>query len=90
VGLEINGTHQPLAYADNMNLLGNNTDTTKEHTETLNDDSREVGLEINVDKTKYMLLFQHQNAAKNSDMKIANKSIGNVAQFKYLGMTVTN
>jgi ABC-type antimicrobial peptide transport system ATPase subunit len=45
-----------LAYADDVNLLGDNIDTTKKNTETLLDASEEVGLEINVEKAKYMLL----------------------------------
>jgi hypothetical protein len=48
------------------------------------------GLEINVEKTKYMLLSHHQNVRKNRNIKIANRSFENVSQFKYLGMTVTN
>jgi hypothetical protein len=61
VGLKLNGTHQLLAYADDVNLLGDNTDTIKKNTETLTDASKEVGLKINVEKTKYMLLSRHQN-----------------------------
>jgi hypothetical protein len=51
----LNGTHQLLAYADDVNLLGDNIDTIKKNTETVIDASKEVGLEINVEKTKYML-----------------------------------
>jgi hypothetical protein len=54
VGLKLNETHQLLAYADDVNLLGNNTDTIKKNTETLIDASKEVGLEINVEKTNCM------------------------------------
>jgi hypothetical protein len=42
-----------LAYADDVNLLGDNVDTIKKNTETLTDASKEVGLEINVEKAKY-------------------------------------
>jgi hypothetical protein len=54
--------------------------------------SKEVGLEINVDKTKYMPLSRHQNAGQNRDIrvKIANRSFENASQFKYLGTIVTN
>jgi hypothetical protein len=45
---------------------------------------------INAEKTKYMLLSRHNNAGQNHDIKIANRSFENVAQFKYLGTTVTN
>jgi hypothetical protein len=53
-GLKLNGTHQLLAYADDVNLLGDNIDTIKKNTETLIGDSEEVGLEINVETTKYI------------------------------------
>jgi hypothetical protein len=43
------------------------------------DDVEEVGLEINVEKTKYMLLFRHQNVGQNRDIKIANRSFENVS-----------
>jgi hypothetical protein len=43
VGLKLNGTHQLLAYADDVNLLVDNIDTVKKNTETLNDGSKEVG-----------------------------------------------
>jgi hypothetical protein len=89
VGLNLKRTHQLLAYADDVNLLGDNIDTIKKN-ETLIDGSKEVDLEINVEKTKYMLLFRHQNVGQNRDIKIANRSFENVSQFKYLWTTVTN
>jgi hypothetical protein len=88
VGLKLNGTHQLLAYADDVNLLGDNIDTLKKNTETLMDVTKKVGLEINVDKIKYMLLSRHQNVGRNQDIKIANRLFGNVSQLKYSGMTV--
>jgi hypothetical protein len=79
-----------LVCTDDVNLLGDNIDTKKKNTETLIDASKEVGLEVNTEKTKYMLLSCHQNAGQNHDMKIANRYFENVAQFRYLGMKVTN
>jgi hypothetical protein len=90
VVLKLNGTHQRLAYADDMNLLGNNMGTIKKNTETLIDASKEVGLEVNVEKTKYMLLSRQQNVGQNRDLKIANRSFEYVSQFKHLGTTVAN
>jgi hypothetical protein len=79
-----------LAYTDDVNPLGDNIDTIKKNTETLIVTSKEVGLEINIEKTKYMLLSYHQNVGQNLDTKIANRSFENVSQFKYLGTTVTD
>jgi hypothetical protein len=90
VGLKLNGTNQLLAYADYVNLLGDNIDTIEKNTETLIDASKEVGLEINVEKTKYMLLSRDQNAFQIWDKEIANRWFENVSQFKYLGTTVTD
>jgi hypothetical protein len=89
-GLKVNGTHQLLAYADDVDLLGDNIDALKKNAETLIDASKEIGLEISVDKTKYMLLSRHQKVVRNRDIKIANRSFENVSQFKHLGTTVTN
>jgi hypothetical protein len=69
---KLNGTHQLLVYADDMNLLGDNMDTINKNTETFIDDSKEVCLEVNVEKTKYMLVSPIQNASQNRDVKIAN------------------
>jgi hypothetical protein len=80
VGLKLNGTHQLLPYADDVNLLEDNIDTIKKNTESLIDASKAIGL--NVEKKKYMLLSRHQNVGQNRDIKIAKGSFENVSQFK--------
>jgi hypothetical protein len=62
--VELNGTQQLLVYADDVNLLGDNIDSIKKNTHTLVDVSKEVGLEVNTEKNKYMLLCHHQNVVQ--------------------------
>jgi hypothetical protein len=71
-----------------VGATGINQPTMKKNTETLIDASKAVGLEVNTEKTKYMLLSLHQNVGQNHDIKLANRSFENVVQLKYLGMTV--
>jgi hypothetical protein len=90
VELKLSGTHQLLAYADDVNLLGDNIDSVEKNTKTLIDASKVVGVEINVEDTKYVLLSRYQIADQNLDIKIGNRSFENVSHFKYLGTTVTD
>jgi hypothetical protein len=78
-----------MTYADYVNLLGDDIETIKRETESLIDTGKEVGLAVNVDKTKYMLVSGHQNAASpNWDIKLGNRLFKNMLQFKYLGILI--
>jgi hypothetical protein len=88
VGLKLNGTHQLMAYADDVNFMGDNIDTINKNTETFIDASKEVGLEVNIEKNNCVLVSHHENSGQNWDVKRANRSFENVSQFRYLGMTL--
>ena len=89
-GLKLNSTHQLLAYADDVNILGESVLTVEENAETLVVATKETGLEVNADKTKYMIMSRDQNAGRSHSMKIDSGSIERVEEFKYLGTTLTN
>jgi hypothetical protein len=61
----------------------------KENAEALVLANKEIGLEINADKTKYIVMSRDRNAGRGHSVKNDNSSIERVKEFKYLGTTLT-
>jgi hypothetical protein len=76
-GLKVNGTHQLLVYADDVNILGGSIRTIEKNTAFVVD-SKGIGLEVNADKTKYMVMSRDQNAGRSHTINIDNKSFERV------------
>jgi len=83
-GLKLNDTHQLLVYTDDVNILGGSIHTVQENAEAFIVASKEIGLEVNADKTKYMVVSRNQNAGQNHCIKIDNNSFESVEEFEYL------
>jgi hypothetical protein len=88
-GLKLNGTHQLMTYADDI-IMREYMDTMKKSTGALLEASKVVGLEVNPEKTKYMLMSHSQKIGEKHSIKIVNRYFEDVAKFNYLGTTLTN
>jgi hypothetical protein len=69
--------------------LGGSVFTVKENAENLVVASKKIGLEVNADKTKYMVMSRDQNAVRSHSMKTDNSSFERVEEFKHFGTVLT-
>ena len=70
--------------------MGGSVHTVEKSAENLVVASKEIGIEVNVDKSQYMIMSRDQNAGRSHSIKIDNTSFERVEEFKYLGTTLTN
>jgi len=78
-----------LVYADDVNVLGGTVRTIEKNTEALLVASKETGLEVNADKTKYTIMSRHQNAGRTHSIQTDSSSFERAEEFKYLGKKPT-
>jgi hypothetical protein len=81
----LNGTHQFLVYADDVNIMAVSVHTTNEKSEALIVSSKMTELELNADKTRYMVFSRNQNVVRSHIANTDNNSFESVEQYKYLG-----
>ena len=89
-GLKLNGKHQLLVYAEDANTLEGNVHTIKKNAEALVVASKETGLEVKADKSKYKAMSRDQKAGRSHSIKNDNNSFEKVEEFKYLGTILTS
>jgi hypothetical protein len=87
--LQLNGTYQPLVYADDVTILGGNVHNVKTNAEALVA-SKETGLEVNADKTNYMFMSRDQKAGRSHSMKSDNSSFEWMGELIYLRIILKN
>jgi hypothetical protein len=87
--LKLNGTHQLVIYANDVNILGRSIHTTKESTIALVVASKEIALAVIADEIKYVVMSLDQNAGQSHNIKINNSSFERVEQFKYFRTNLT-
>jgi hypothetical protein len=85
--LQLNGTLQLLVYSDDVNILGGSVHTIRENAEALIMTIKEIGPEVNPDKTKYMVMSRGKIVGRSHNIKTDNSSLERVEDFKYLGTT---
>jgi hypothetical protein len=82
-GWKLNGTHQIVVYADDVNILGRSIHTIKKNTDNSVVADKENGLEVNAYTVKYMVMSRSQNSGQSHSIKIYNSSFEMLDEFKY-------
>ena len=84
LGLDMNGTHQILAYADVIKLIGDAIRTKERNA------CKDIVLVVNTEKTKYMEIGRPRGIIVNEHIRIGSNSYEKVKTFKYLVSLLTN
>jgi hypothetical protein len=86
---KLNSTPELLLYADDINILGGSMHAIVKHTKAFVVASKEIGLELNAKKTKYMTIPRDKYARQNHKVNLGDMSFEMLERFRYLGTTLT-
>ena len=70
----MNGTHRVLAYADDVNFIGDDIRTIERNADVLLNACKDIGIAVNIGKTKYMEIARHRGVIANAHIKIGSNS----------------
>ena len=87
-GLKLNGRHQLLVHDNDVNIKGRRVYIVKKNTESLVIASKEIRLEVNAEKTKYMVMSREQTEGQNHSIKTVKNSFERLEDLRYLGTTL--
>ena len=86
----MNGTHQILAYADDVNLIGYDIRTIERNADVSLNAFKDISVAVDTGKIKYMEVARHRGLMANEHIRISGNSYEKVKTFKYLGSVLTN
>jgi hypothetical protein len=86
----MNGTHQVLTYAEDVNLVGDTIRTIERNADVLLNACKDIGLAVYTGKTQYMEIGRNLRVIANEHIKVGSNSYEKVKIFKYLGSLLRN
>ena len=81
--------YQALAYADDVNLIGDDIRPIEIKAEVLLNACKDIGLAVSTGKTKYMEIGRNRGVIANEHIKVGSNSYEKVKTFKYLVYSLT-
>ena len=85
----MDGTHQVLAYADDVNLIGDDIRTIQRNTNMLLKSCKDIGSGLNTGKTKYRCRMSSRHDG-NEHIAVGNHLYEKGKTVKYLGSLLAN
>ncbi|CAG9134902.1 unnamed protein product [Plutella xylostella] len=90
-GLQLNGKHKVVGYADDLAVLGKTAEEVRKAAKLLDTEAGKIGLRINRGKSEYLHMKRYKDkSVRRQDLHVGDVTYKGVSRFKYLGCTVTD